>query len=224
MNDPERPLTEDASRRLLARAVELDAGLGSAETLDQLRSAALEAGISAAAFDTAVREGEVTRARPTLRSIGRAMLQNLLALGAFWLVLEGILRPAIWLDLSSPVRTLGMLIATVAGIQIASRLDARVTRTLLIALGAGQAVLFVFDLAGIHAGGANVLTWGVTFTGFIAALAASHFSARSARPGASSELDPKLSAPVPAEGGPADDERRHLRFALPASVTSPGVS
>ncbi|HKV75705.1 MAG TPA: hypothetical protein VJN95_14385 [Gemmatimonadales bacterium] len=224
MNDPERPLTEDAARRLLARAVELDARLGSAVTLQELRTASTEAGISPAAFDAAVREAEVNEARPTLRSVGRAAVQNLLAFGAFWVVLEGILLPVIRLNLSSPVRTLGMLIALGAGILISNRLHAGLTRTLLIALGAGQAVLFIFDLAGIHSGGANVLTWAVTFTGFIAALATGYFGARRPRAGAFSELGPKLNASVATEGGPADDERRHLRFALPVGATSPGAS
>ncbi len=223
MNNPEEPLTEDAARRLLARAVELDAGLGSSANLEELRAAALEAGISPTAFDAAAREFEARRARPTLRSVGRAAGRNLMALGAFWLVLEGILRPAIWLNAPSPVRTLGMLIATGAGIQISNRLHAGLTRTLLIALGAGQAVLFVFALEGIQNGGANVLTWAVTFTGFVAALAASYYGARRNRPAAPTDLDASLNAPVATDAGPADDKRRHLRFALPVSVANPGV-
>ncbi len=212
-NDP--PLTDEAARALLARAVELDAHLGSAVSVSELRAAALEAGISAVAFDAAVAERQQRAAAVPSRSAWRLLRQNLLAGGAFWLILELILRPAVWLNAAAPVRTLGMLLATAAGIRIADRLDARVVRQLLIALGAGQAVLFVFELAGITGAGTNVLTWAVTCTGVVAALAESYQGRRALPPkDTSARPDALLAAAADATRADDGETRRPLRLSV----------
>jgi len=58
-NDPNR-VTEEVARELLARAAALDIG---GPQLAHLREAAIEAGISGAAFDQAVREWNVQAAK-----------------------------------------------------------------------------------------------------------------------------------------------------------------
>jgi hypothetical protein len=58
-NDPNR-VTEEVARELLARAAALDIG---GPQLAHLREAAIEAGISGAAFDQAVREWKVQAAK-----------------------------------------------------------------------------------------------------------------------------------------------------------------
>ena len=58
-SDPSRAgIPEDAAHRLLARAAELDARIGTTLTLEQLREVAAEAGIGRDAFEAALREYE----------------------------------------------------------------------------------------------------------------------------------------------------------------------
>ena len=216
-NDP--PLSEAAARRPLARAVELDAQVGSAASLEELRVAALEAGISAAAFDAAAAERTARTVVTPPRTLWRILRQNLLAAGAFWLTLELAVRPAIWVNAAAPVRTLGELLAMAAGIRIADRLDAKFVRNFLIALGAGQGVLFVFHLAGIQAAGANVLTWAVTFTGFVATLAASYFS-KSREPSRSRPVGPvALPAPATEEAEAQESKPGRLLLHVPTGLS-----
>jgi len=218
MPSTDPPLSEAAARRLLARAVELDAQVGSAASLDQLRAAALEAGISAAAFEAAVAEQAASPMATPPRTPWRILRQNLLAGVAFWLTLELMVRPAIWLNAAAPVRTLGELLAMAAGIRIADRLDASLVRNFLIALGAGQAVLFVFHLAGIQAAGANVLTWAVTSTGFVATLAASYFRGRQEPPLHRPPEPAALTASTAEEAETQESKPGRLLLHVPAAV------
>lgn len=181
MNPPQPPLTDEQARRLLARAAQIDARLDTPTGLEDLRAAALEAGISPLAFDSALRELSPTATKAPI-SPWRTLRQNLLAAGAFTLILKAIFRPIVWLGMGDLARTLGILVAVGVGIHIADRLGGRWVRTGLIALGAGQTVLFLFKLAGIASSGAHILNWAVLGTGLLAAFAGAHFSRRAAPP------------------------------------------
>jgi len=94
--DPHR-LAEDTKRQLLERAAELDQD---SLTLQQLREAAVEAGISAAAFDQAVHEWRHTMpvasavSRPV--TVAARLLRNFAALASGWAALR---RPSAKLQL-----------------------------------------------------------------------------------------------------------------------------
>lgn len=189
MTDQHRPLTDAQARRLLARAVELDAQLGSGVTLPELRRAALEAGISAHAFDAAVAVVADERAPVTVpttplpttplpttplptiplrTALGRALGRNLLAAGGFAVLLGAVAIGTRWLGAAPPLITLGTLLAMLGGIRVAHRLEGRLVRDGLVALGAGQAVVFLFQLGGVPVLQGNVLNWGTLFTGILA--------------------------------------------------------
>ncbi len=170
MRDDEVPLTESAARRLLARAVELDAKFGSQVTLDELRSAALEAGISAAAFDAALRADDLPTSAPRGKTPLLWFQMNMIAAGGFYLLLRAGGLASRWLGGSPTLITLFILGATTAGIVLAHRLSARLTRDVLIAVGTGQLVVFGFTLAGVKVTEPHVLNWGVLFTGALATL------------------------------------------------------
>ncbi len=174
MSDPTRPLSDAEARRVLARAVELDAQLGSGLQLPELRRAALEAGISAHAFDAAVAEQAMVRAEPVVHPVRvlalDALRRNALATGGFVLLLEVSTVTTRWLGEASLVQHLGMLLAMLGGIRLAHRVRGRLVRDGLIAIGAGQAVVFVFLLAGVTLAQPNVLNWGTLFTGILATL------------------------------------------------------
>lgn len=211
MNPARPPLTDELARRLLARAAEIDARLDTPTGLEELRAAALEAGISPLAFDSALRELSPA-ATPIPISRWRTVRQNLIAAGAFTLILKAIFRPIVWLGMGDLARTLGILVAVGAGILIADRLGGRWVRTGLIALGAGQTVLFLFKLAGIASSGAHVLTWAVLGTGLLAAFAGAHFSRPAAPPASPDGI--ATSPSLPDSGEPPPPHR--FGFALPS--------
>jgi len=157
--DPER-IADETGRRLLERASALDAQL----TLDQLREAASEAGISNAAFDAAVAEWR--QSPPAAPGIGAArssatpILRNAAAIATGWMsvsILAGVVRAAgaPWLihKLTDPV---GLAL----GALIAARLQARTATILLGGLAVSQAAEFAMDLLtgapAIHGFGAHI--------------------------------------------------------------------
>ena len=174
MSDPPRPLSDATARRLLARAVELDAQLGSGLTLPEHRRAALEAGIDAHAFDAAVAEHApmaVTPADRPLRAIALdALRRNALAAGGFVVFLVASTQPSRWLGEVPMLHRLGMLLAILGGIRLAHRLRGTLVRDGLIAIGAAQAVVFVLLLAGARLAELNMLNWGTFLTGVLATL------------------------------------------------------
>jgi hypothetical protein len=183
---PDTPLTEAQARDLLARAAEIDTTISPQTQLAELRKAALEAGIHPRAFDRAAREmlTALQGAKPSLWSQVR---QNLIGAGLFWVTLTAIVQPLIWDHISEPGRTLGLLIACFGGIQMADRLGARLVRNALIAVTAGQLVLFGFSFAELPSIGANVLTWVAFLTGVLATTATAAYSWK----------DRRLSPPAP---------------------------
>src|SRR5688500_611564 len=94
-NSSDKQLTEELAHRLLSRAVELDASRGGSISLDDLRAAAVEAGINSVAFDQAVLDiqAESGGTGPGLiagrRTRWGLVSANVLAVGGLWLTLVG---------------------------------------------------------------------------------------------------------------------------------------
>lgn len=138
-------VSDDVARELLGRAAALDED---GRELAQLRDAAIEAGISGAAFDRAVEEWRVGRnaTREPRRSWRERVLRNAVGFAGGWLALsvfaamDGLLG-APWLihKLTDP---LGVLV----GAAIALKLRARVATVVMAGLTISQAVEFLLDL------------------------------------------------------------------------------
>ena len=82
-------LPTQVSERLLARAAELDAALNGGTELAKLRAAALEAGISSSAFDTALEELRGAGQAPAAQSPRRRPRVATFVLGVCTLLLAG---------------------------------------------------------------------------------------------------------------------------------------
>ena len=143
--DPQR-ITDSTARQLLERAVQLD---DDAFTLQQLSAAAAEAGISAAAFDQAVREWrDARRARNSVarpERVWNRLLRNAVSLAAGWAALAGLsaldrLLAAPWLvhKLTDPV---GLALGAV----IAVKVRARTGTAVLGGLAVSQATEYLLD-------------------------------------------------------------------------------
>jgi len=158
--NPER-LADDVARRLLERATALE---GDGPTLAQLRQAAAEAGISAAAFDAAVAEWRAASphrvARATSRRWTEQALRNAAGLAVGWSAVAALtvaqrLVAAPWLvhKLTDPI---GLAI----GAFVAARLRARAATVLLGGLAVSQGAEFLMDLfsgtPAIHGFGAHM--------------------------------------------------------------------
>ena len=165
-------LSEDSAHRLLARAIELDQSRGSETTLVELRDVALEAGISAQAFDAAFHEFRalaltargseavsasvrpskvVSRIWHRLRgayagpqAMGEAVVSNAIALTLFWVLTFLLTRIAIG------IRWQGMegaiLVGCMVGVGIARRLRARLVEVGLMGFVAFQAAELMMHL------------------------------------------------------------------------------
>jgi hypothetical protein len=146
-------LSEDAAHRLLARAVELDAARGPTLTVAQLREVAREAGISAAAFDAAVRElGEGPHAPPRAapwrtppwrtppwRALGHALARGALAVGGGLGLISVASRVTNAAGADWPVHHGAVIAANVLAVLLARRLGARAVAVLFAVLAAAQA-------------------------------------------------------------------------------------
>jgi hypothetical protein len=171
--DPER-VPDVAAQDLLARAAELDAD---GATLDQLRQAAMEAGISESAFDAAVAEWRaVPRVAPEA-GVRASWLdrggRNALAFAASWVTLGGFaaaerLFAAPWL-----VHKLSDPIALTLGAVLALRLRARTATLLLGGLAVSQGAEFLMDAfsgePAVHGSGAHFALMTAGVLGFAAA-------------------------------------------------------
>ena len=82
-------LPNQLSERLLARAAELDAAQRAGANIAELRAAAAEAGISPAAFDTALDELRAGQQAPPVQSSRRRPRIGGLALGLFAVIVVG---------------------------------------------------------------------------------------------------------------------------------------
>ncbi len=169
-----RRLPEDVAHRLLARAVELDASRDTEVTLTQLRDAAQDAGISAAAFDAALAElhpqgvekhrvhgsppgrGLSARLRrllgiatPTggVGSLREFLLRNVLALAACWGILTFLVAMGGVADVEWLVRKALDPAALALGAAAAARLRARPVGILLAGLAISTGAEFLMDAA-----------------------------------------------------------------------------
>jgi hypothetical protein len=142
-----RTVSESEAQRLLARASELDAHLGGVVSLDRLRQAAREAGLSNAAFDVALAE---LRATPSSTSASATKAWPRLArvagpvLGAAALLIGGALilndSNAAWL-----VRKLLDPLALGVGAALAFRFRVRPLAIVLGGLAVATGAEFLMD-------------------------------------------------------------------------------
>lgn len=163
-------ISEDVARKLIARAIELDAGSADNVAISQLRDVAHEAGISAGAFDQALREAKaLATAHPPKadRSRWDEFEVNAGILGASWVIMvllvlageftKGWVAPAV-----------GMLTGSLIGLAIARRFNAGPALFIL----KGFAVSRVTELAlhlifGISAVQGAPTHWAVLLASFL---------------------------------------------------------
>jgi hypothetical protein len=217
--DPER-IADATARRLLARAAELD---DRQLTLEQLRDAASEAGISTGAFDAAVAEWRRSPVPATPAQIAWALaphiLRNAAGIAAGWIsltILDGLVRVV---AAPFPVRTLTDSLAMALGALVAAKLRARTATILLGGFAVSQAVEFVMNLLSggpaingfrphmtlLAAGIASVAlgVWLRRPTGGNGPSAGSHFGTGHG-PGREDTDDPSQSRPVDVRNSEAD--------------------
>ena len=157
--DPER-IAESTARHLLERATALDV---EGPTLAQLRQAAVEAGISPAAFDAAVAEWRAT-ASVTASSVpmswAERLVRNAIGLAAGWLSVAGLAVAQRILDAPWLVHKLSDPVGLVLGALIAGRLRARSASIVLGGLAVAQGAEFLLDIAAgapaIHGSAAHI--------------------------------------------------------------------
>jgi hypothetical protein len=142
-NDPDR-VTEEVARELLARAAALDIG---GPQLAHLREAAIEAGISGAAFDQAVHEWKVQAApRTAAESWALPALRNLGAFASGWGALAVLGAADRLLGLAPLIHKLTDPIGLLVGAIVAIRLRARTAAVVLSGLVVSQGAEFLMDL------------------------------------------------------------------------------
>jgi hypothetical protein len=110
-------LSEESAQRLLARAAELDVYGVPNVSVDQLRRAALEAGISETAFDRALQETSPS-GRPSPAKYLRALLAPAAAVGTFWFSLSVLARAALYMGAGWHVRGLANVVALAIGVAV----------------------------------------------------------------------------------------------------------
>lgn len=143
-NTPDH-LPEESWQRILARAAELDAREGATLPVGELRRAALEAGISATAFDRALEE---LPAEPRAPKAGllHAIARPAVTLGAFWGSLAILARAAFFMGAGWQVRAGVNLVALAIGIAVGRRIGARRTAIYLLGVAASQGALLLVRL------------------------------------------------------------------------------
>jgi hypothetical protein len=143
--NPER-IADDTAQHLLERAAALDAD---GATLAQLRQAAIEAGISHAAFDAAVaewrRHSAARPVQPAGRRIGEQLLRNATALAVGWSSVAALgvtqaLVAAPW-EVHKLTDPIGLAIGAVVG----SRMRARTATIVLGGVAISQSAEFLMD-------------------------------------------------------------------------------
>ena len=144
--NPER-VADDTARHLLERAAALDAD---GATLTQLRQAAIEAGISHAAFDAAVAEWRRTSGarpvHPARRRIGERLLRNAAALAVGWSSVAALAASQALIAAPWQVHKLTDPIGLAIGVIVGSRLRARTATIVLGGLAIAQGTEFLMDL------------------------------------------------------------------------------
>lgn len=145
-NDRDR-VTDEIAQQLFARAATVDQG---GMQLAQLRNAAIEAGISGAAFDQAVREWRAgAPPRQTSGSWTQRLLRNVGAFAAGWTSLAILAAADRFLSVPGLVHKLTDPIGLLVGAVVAMRLRARTATIVMGGLAVSQAAEFLMDfLAG----------------------------------------------------------------------------
>lgn len=158
-DQPER-IADAPARHLLERAASLDAdGL----TLDQLRDAATEAGISSAAFDAAVAEWRAAPraqwATQRRRRLTDGFIRNAIALAGGWAAMAVLALPQVLFATPWVLHKLTDPLGLAVGALIAVRLRARTATVVLGGIAVSQGAEFLMDLASgapaIHGAGAH---------------------------------------------------------------------
>jgi hypothetical protein len=143
--DPER-IAGDTARRLLERATALDTD---GPTLEQLRQAAQEAGISPAAFDAAVAEWpagqRVVSPTPARVRWTDAVLRNTAGIAVGWMAVAFLAFPQRFLALPWLVHKLTDPVGLAIGAVVAARLRARTATVVLGGLAVSQGAEFLMD-------------------------------------------------------------------------------
>lgn len=167
-------LSSEQAHRFLARAVALDAVRGNEVTIEQVRAAALEAGVDAGAITTALdelreqlrREQRDSRERvpsgllhrlwrrgigaeegPTdAASVWNAIVANVVAFAAFWALLGVGMSAARSLQAPWQMSHAVAIAANLLGVGIAVRLRARTVAVLLAVTAAAQAAEYPIQL------------------------------------------------------------------------------
>ena len=204
MPDAPQPLSEDTARRLLARAAELDAQIGTAHSVAELRHAAIEAGITPAAFERALQDFPAEHEAP---KVGRwqALWGPLAAVGSFWISLGTLARAATALGADWQVRGLVDLVALGIGAAIGRRLGARRTSAVLLGLAAAQFALWVVHMIwGIRAAQGAPVHWAVLIAGAGGALLATLGAPAGNQPARPPLVDSLGQVPSPPSSGRSD--------------------
>jgi hypothetical protein len=212
------PLPEQVWRNVLARAAELDATDGTTLPVEELRRAALEAGISESAFERALQEVPNESAVPEARA---GMLKRLVgptaAVGAFWASLSVLARAAFFMGAGWEVRAGVNLAALAIGIAVGKRLGARRTTAILAGVAASQGALLLIHLIwGIQSAQGLPVNWLAMVAGVGGALLA---TLRAPTPGHGS-APPNALPPIHTDqsGLPeleSGDDPDHFRISLP---------
>lgn len=145
-----RRLSEERVRRLLARAVEIDAHRADELTLAQLREVAKDADISPDALAAALREEEASNAahsppRPNSRAWVEFLKRNTLALGGTWIAVELLDTLAGLARVSWTAEKAIQVVALSLGVGLAVRLRASPARLLLLGLTVASVVELALD-------------------------------------------------------------------------------
>ena len=136
-------IADGLARQLLARAAVLDQdGL----SLAQLRASAIEAGISADAFDQAVREWRAQAPIPAPTRWTHRVIRNLGALTGGWITLAGFAAIDRLLTLPWLVHKLSDPVGLLVGAVLATKLRARTAAVIMGGLAISQGAEFLMDL------------------------------------------------------------------------------
>jgi hypothetical protein len=166
-------ISEEQAHRLLARAVALDSQHRDAVSLADLRSAAIEAGIDASAFDRAASEVmPVVETTSTRLSRWAPLVSNLKAAFAFWVVLTILARLGRLVSTEWAVASIRDVLACGIGVGFAFRFQARVVQLALTGIGVSVLSLLVvnllFGIQSTQGGGSRFAAIGAGVLGSLA--------------------------------------------------------
>jgi len=178
MSHDARRLSESQAHQILARAVELDSQHAAEFSMDDLRVAAIEAGIHPDAFDRAAAEvatapGVAEARRHDAPSRWAPIVANLKAVLAFWVVLTILTRLGHLLPDEWTVSAIRNILACGIGVWMAIRLRAAMVRVALTGTTSALMALFAVHTAfGIQSAQGGPTQFAVLIAGLLGAGAA----------------------------------------------------